>query len=129
MTAVTHIAGYQVQVGPLVRQRCAWCGALLEDHDLTRVAVPEGQDPRPGEWEPSRLVEVDGNMSRVVEHLDGGYVPENCCAALDPQATRLDGFTFTRASRPPRVSGICSGLGSRATSACSSPAAGASFTP
>lgn len=40
--AVTHIAGLDVQVGRYLRQRCAWCGAMLSDYDLARVAVPEG---------------------------------------------------------------------------------------
>lgn len=84
---ITHIAGLDVQVGPYLRQRCAWCGAVLSDYDLTRVAVPEGQNPRPAMWEVSVLVAVDGIASWVVEHEDGADLPENACALLDPAVT------------------------------------------
>jgi len=87
VTAVVHIAGADVQVGPLLRQRCSRCGAVLVDYDLTRIAVPEGQDPRPGTWTPGELVEVDGGVSFTVPHVDGQDVPGNCCAALDPHIT------------------------------------------
>jgi hypothetical protein len=85
--AITHIAGVQVQVGSRLRQRCSWCGAVLCDYDLTRIAVPIGQDPTPGMWETGRLVEVDGNLSRVVEHEDGAELPAGACAQLDDEVT------------------------------------------
>jgi len=87
MTAITHIAGHQVQVGSRLRQRCSWCGAVLCDYDLQRIAVPEGQDPTPGMWETGRLVRVDGPMSFVVEHEDGADLPPEACAVLDPEVT------------------------------------------
>jgi len=85
--AITHIAGAQVQVGSRLRQRCSWCGAVLCDYDLTRIAVPEGQDPAPGMWETGRLVEVDGCASWVVEHEEGAELPANACAQLDDEVT------------------------------------------
>lgn len=85
--AITHIAGAQVQVGSRLRQRCSWCGAVLCDYDLTRIAVPAGQDPTPGMWETGRLVEVDGNASWVVEHEEGAEIPANACARLDDEVT------------------------------------------
>jgi hypothetical protein len=85
---VIHIAGMQVQVGQLLRQRCSWCGAVLADYDLTRIAVPEGQDPTPALWETGVLVAVDGGASWVVPHTDGADLPPQACAALDPAVTR-----------------------------------------
>jgi hypothetical protein len=57
---VVHIAGLDVQIGTRLRQRCAWCGAVLEDVDLANVMVPEGQNPRPPTWTPGELVVIDG---------------------------------------------------------------------
>lgn len=87
MTSVIHIAGPDITVGPLLRQRCGWCGAVLVDYDLTRIAVPTGQDPRPGIWSVGALVEVDGSASWVVPHVDGEQLPANACAQLDPEVT------------------------------------------
>lgn len=88
MTAVIHIAGVHVRVGDHLRQRCAWCGATLIDYDLTRIAVPEGQDPTPGTWPHGDLVLVDGGLSATVEHDDGADLPDGACAKLDPEVTR-----------------------------------------
>lgn len=85
--AVTHIAGLDVQVGPYLRQRCAWCGAMLDDYDLRCVAVMEGQNPRPAIWKVGVLVAIDGGASWVVEHEDGADLPANACAPLDPAVT------------------------------------------
>jgi hypothetical protein len=87
MSGVVHIAGPDIQVGQQLRQRCAWCGAVLLDYDLTRVAVPVGQDPRPATWPVGALIEVDGAMSSVREHEDGAQLPEGACAWLDPAVT------------------------------------------
>lgn len=87
MTAVVHIAGTQVQVGSRLRQRCSWCGAVLCDYDLERIAVPEGQDPRPAMWGPGALISVDGGCSYVVEHEDGAQLPAEACAQLDHEVT------------------------------------------
>lgn len=87
MTAITHIAGMKVQVGARRRQRCAWCGALLCDYDLTRIAVPEGQDPEPAMWPPEELVVVDGIASYTIPHVDGADLPADACAQLDDEVT------------------------------------------
>jgi hypothetical protein len=84
---ITHIAGGQVRVGTRLRQRCSWCGALLCDYDLERIAVPVGQDPAPAMWETGRLVEVDGGMSVVLDHEDGDEIPANACARIDDAVT------------------------------------------
>jgi hypothetical protein len=87
MTGVVHITGMYVRIENLLRQRCAWCGAVLIDYDLANVAVPEGQDPTPATWPVGELVRVDGPMTAVVEHTDGDSLPEDACARLDPRVT------------------------------------------
>lgn len=63
MTSVVHIAGMSVQIGLLLRQRCAWCSVVLTNHDLSR-----DQD-RPKVWLTGSLVDVDGDTTtQVVEH-------------------------------------------------------------
>lgn len=96
---VIHIAGLDVRVGTLRRQRCAWCGAVLLDEDLAaiQVGLPPGKseaqaradgdlDP-PGAWPVGELVARDGAATYVVEHEDGAVLPEGCCAKLDPEVT------------------------------------------
>ncbi|GAA4226100.1 hypothetical protein GCM10022254_09940 [Actinomadura meridiana] len=83
-----HIAGPVIVVHPgYMRQRCSWCGTVLVDYNLERVAVPEGQEPTPATWEFGGLVEVDGGMSTVVPHADGEPLPAGACALLDPAVT------------------------------------------
>lgn len=85
--SITHIAGLDVQVGRYLRQRCAWCGAVLSDYDLANVAVLEGHNPRPAMWGVGELVALDGNASWVVDHEDGAELPANACVQLDPAVT------------------------------------------
>lgn len=87
LTTVIHIAGPDIAIGPLLRQRCAWCGAVLLDYDLRCVAVPEGQDPTPATWPVGELIAVDGPTSWVVPHVDGDRLPVTACAQLDPGVT------------------------------------------
>lgn len=93
---VIHLAGADVQIGPHVRQRCSWCGAVLIDQDLRLVAVPvtEGQEPRPyPTWPIGSLIAHDGAAWWVVEdtpHPDGEdiyAIPPASCMALDPALT------------------------------------------
>ena len=85
---MSHIAGVYVQVGGHLRQRCAWCGAVLLHYDLTNLAVPVGQDPTPATWPVGGLVRVDGAMTVAVEHVDGAPLPDDACGKLDPEVTR-----------------------------------------
>jgi hypothetical protein len=85
---ITHIAGIDVTIGPRLRQRCAWCGATLIDYDLERVAVPVGQEGPPGTWEIGALVQVDGNMTIVLDHDDQHHLPDDACGKLDPEVTK-----------------------------------------
>lgn len=85
---VTHIAGAQmVMFGRYLRQRCEWCGIILLEYDLARVAVPEGTDPMPAMWTPMALVRVDGHISAEIVNPakieEGIQLPTDCCA-FDP---------------------------------------------
>jgi hypothetical protein len=94
-----HVAGWPVQYGPLIRQRCAWCGAMIEDLDLRSMAfpIPHGKtedqaradgDLQPGSWPPGALVARDGPVRYVLEHIDGDGAPAGSCLLLDPDVTR-----------------------------------------
>lgn len=84
VTGIVHIVGTVVDVGSRTRQCCAWCGTLLLDYDLTRIAVPLGQDATaPSHFPPGVLLEVDGNCKAVIEHQDGDVLPDNACVRLD----------------------------------------------
>lgn len=88
---VVHIAGHEVQVGEFLRQRCAWCGAVLEDYDLSRLMYTVDTPPeqrRPATWPVGGLIEVDGGVTWVVDHDDGKTLPANACAVLDVEVTR-----------------------------------------
>lgn len=88
MTAVLHIAGLDAQVGSRLRQRCAWCGALLIDYELSGLAVPVGQEGRVGVWPFGKLVLLDGALSVLVEYDAVSPLPDGACAKLDPEVTR-----------------------------------------
>lgn len=87
MTSITHVAGLVVTIGPQMRQRCAWCGAVLLDYDLERVAVPAGQDRTPATWEVGALVTVDGPASYLADDQGDQRLPEDACGRLDPEIT------------------------------------------
>lgn len=88
---IIHIAGLDVQVGAQLRQRCSWCGAVLLDYDLTRVAsvvAPGEVWSGPSTWPVGALIETDGCMSSVVEHdPDKDVLPDACCAKLPAELT------------------------------------------
>jgi hypothetical protein len=76
--SVTHIASDRITIGDqYMRQRCGWCGEVLVEYNLVRVAVPAGTDPAPAAWPPGALVTVDGHASWTV---DGNQLPEDSCA-------------------------------------------------
>jgi hypothetical protein len=92
-TEIIHFAGPICTFGTISRQRCQWCGALIQEYDLERVAIQESSRPpeRQGKpVEPSELgwwgglVSVDGNwMAAVDEPLDQ-KAPERSCMMLLP---------------------------------------------
>lgn len=89
MNGVLHVAGVHVTINQRIRQRCAWCGAVLIDVDSALVAVPLGQE-RDGVpvWPVGDLVLIDGNMAALVPHKDGDPLPDGACGKLDPDVTR-----------------------------------------
>ncbi len=84
---ITHIAGTDIQIGPHLRQRCGWCGAVIEDHDLRNVQGLEGTNPRPPTWTVGALVVLDGVGAWTIPHEDGAELPDNACMNLDPAVT------------------------------------------
>lgn len=98
---VSHLAGTVVEYhsahGTLVRQRCQWCGAVLVDANLDRVAVAvmPGEDPPDVSvptWEPHRFVDVidpdgTGGMSASNPWPGDGPAPETACLRMPPEAT------------------------------------------
>lgn len=94
-----HVAGPAMQIGPHLRQRCMWCGAVLIDQDLTMVAVPiEDADKQFPTWEPGALIastDREGNMVMAYTALDNEAAhsmpvcdyPVPSCLELDPAVT------------------------------------------
>lgn len=85
MTAVIHIVGVDVQVGDQLRQRCSWCGAVLIDYDLTRVATIDGKPP--ATFPVGELLAIEGAMAWTVDHNAGDQLPDGCCGRLDHDVT------------------------------------------
>jgi len=87
---VVHISAQPVKIGGRIRQRCAWCGVVIDDTELAGLAVALA----PGEtgpasyptWPVNVLIARNGNATYVVDD-DGTTTPENCCARLDPEVT------------------------------------------
>lgn len=85
---ITHIAGLPIRVDQRLRQRCGWCGALIDDWDLENTMVETGrQTEAPPTWEVGALIVVDGNATWQ-DPNDDGPLPDNACAKLDPAVTR-----------------------------------------
>lgn len=98
MAELVHVAGPQITVGTVQRQRCQWCGALIEECDLARMAtiIEPGESEehavegmRRSHWE--GLVLVDGGFKMAVEGPADGKVPPNSCMALDDAVTGAQG--------------------------------------
>lgn len=91
---IIHIAAQPVLVGTHHRQRCAWCGAIIEDQDLTMAArlLEDADKPWPA-WPTGELISTTagepggGGVTFVVAHEDGAVLPDGCCAKLDPAVT------------------------------------------
>lgn len=82
---VVHVAGLVINLGGHLRQRCAWCGALLDDVELVLTAglIEHADQPYPT-WPEGGLVAVDGGMRWTVQ---SDPLPEGLCARLDPAVT------------------------------------------
>lgn len=97
-SALVHLAGPAIRAANVIRQRCAWCGALLDEKDLERVAwhddgsgenplIHEDGSPR-DRWE-GLVAVADGNPRAMwaVEQPEDGKIPAESCMSLDPAAT------------------------------------------
>ena len=92
--STSHIVGppmsLEVNGDTLLRQRCLWCGALLEDVNLSLTASTDGGDYPT--WPDGAFLRIDGNMRLVVEPEPHGphdcEIPEDSCLHLDPEVTR-----------------------------------------
>lgn len=103
-----HHVGSTLRIGPLIRERCSWCGALVYEIDVSKIAVPTStlesgqtveslfwdEDGRPKEhWRGLVWVAETGEhetlgvraLFAVDEQED---VPEKSCMNLDPETTR-----------------------------------------
>jgi hypothetical protein len=94
---IIHFAGQTMTFGAIRRQRCLWCGALIQEYDLGSVAISDsGRAPerrgKPleadeiGHW--SGLVGVSGTnprMYRAVDDPDDGKAPDRSCMVLMPE--------------------------------------------
>jgi hypothetical protein len=86
--AVVHIAGVCLTVfGRFMRQRCDWCGIILLEYDLSRIAVPVDQPGPPPYWTAGSLVRVDGHVSAEIlnpESVDGQTQLKSDSCVFDP---------------------------------------------
>ena len=97
MSEIVHLAGPQITFDGVARQRCAWCGALIEERDLSNMAVatdstasPEVQQEEAnrvalGAWE--GFVAVEGTFpvrKSAVDEPEDGKAPERSCMRLLP---------------------------------------------
>lgn len=90
MSSVTHVAGMDMTwAGRYLRQRCAWCDAILVDVDLHAVSVPAGQDPTYPTWPVGALITINGPVSTDVSPdptlLVTPPVPDDSCMRNDPR--------------------------------------------
>lgn len=88
---VVHIVGPGYSVGPICRQRCAWCGFKLIDDDARLMASADGHGSRFFPIDRFIAVSVgDGFVGRIlIEHEDKERLPANCCAAQPAEAPIL----------------------------------------
>jgi hypothetical protein len=91
---VIHLAGPAITIDEHRRQRCSWCGTIIEDVDLSRVSMPICDKPifgrtceremghpldcglrQPGDftlagWPFEALVDIDGTFPRITSLVE-----------------------------------------------------------
>jgi hypothetical protein len=97
--ATSHLAAPALHWLTHVRQRCAWCGTILIDQDLTRVAYKINEDEGIGEstyhtiptWPVDQWTCRDGAMTFTedIEMNDQGIIKcrEDSCMMLPYELT------------------------------------------
>lgn len=99
-----HYVGTTLRIGPVVRERCAWCGALVYEIDFSKIAV-QTSTLEPGQTVEDLFIDRDGTPKShwrglvwVAEEGDGAVramfsvdptedVPEKSCMNLDRGVT------------------------------------------
>lgn len=98
MARLVHLAGPMIQVRARCRQRCAWCGTLIQDIDLSNIEIAiEGGGLRPATaddlpvWE--GLVAIEGAIKSEVEDSpepednSANVIPADSCMAMPVEET------------------------------------------
>jgi hypothetical protein len=94
---IIHFPAHMMQFGSICRQRCAWCGALIQERDLASIAMLEADRAPKRQGKPidateigwwDGLVAVSGTnpvMLRAVDDPPDGKAPERSCMVLMPE--------------------------------------------
>ncbi len=97
MGALIHLVGDQVTAGHVSRQRCLWCGALVEERDWSRIKfpIPAGmsaevafEQRRRQTWQGFVEVDAEHGIKLSVQEPSPGITPAGSCLELDPEVTR-----------------------------------------
>lgn len=89
--AVVHIASPAIVIDGRVRQRCGWCGAVIDDTVVANTAVfgpVSDRDSRYPTWPAGAYVAISEGMGEWTVTPPQLGLPPGCCAALDPAITR-----------------------------------------
>jgi hypothetical protein len=98
---IIHFAGPPFTFGTITRQRCLWCGALIQECDLANIGVEESSRKpemrgkpldldKLGWWD--GLVGVTGTnpmMYRVIDDPEDKKAPKNSCMVLMPEEINI----------------------------------------
>lgn len=104
VTTTIHLSGPVVTFLGRARQRCVWCGYVITDDELARMAYPlnpDGSDPGPpprgfaegvfleitldpGGFRGTSIVEAEPSEDGQEGHVK---VPTNCCMWLPAELT------------------------------------------
>lgn len=101
MPTQVHLAGPDIAMNGLRRQRCVWCGLLLDEMDLSRIAVqvePGCEPEPPATLKPGAFYRVLGVNPRAIALIDEDELergddgrpmpPSDSCLMIDPWATQ-----------------------------------------
>lgn len=94
-----HLAGPQIVFGTLIRQRCAWCGLLIEERDAALMAVKtdESASEEVQQHEANEVVyrtkwaglvaisEPEGTVRWSVDDPEDGKAPPESCMQKEDQ--------------------------------------------